>query len=194
LVVLASACTKNAAVQSAHAADAVTAALRRGDVAQAERIVDDGLRSTKSNPQSESAWRYRLLRGDMLLAKRDLPGATQIAQDPLPEALSFQPLRVRQKYLQARLQWAQGRLQPALTLATEALKDALPGSDLALDIAGFSGQLKLQLGQWNEGEAQLESVIAAASTSGNRHVEAMALVSQGMGKFVRNRFDEALPS
>src|SRR5262245_11359154 len=137
IVVLAAACTKRTDVQSAHAADAVTAALRRGDVAQAERIVDDGLRQTNGNPQSESAWRYRLLRGDVLLAKRDLPGASQIAQDALPDTPAFQPLRVRQKYLQARLQFAQGHLQQALAIAGDALKDAPAGSDLALDIARF---------------------------------------------------------
>lgn len=192
IVVLASACTRRADVQSAQAADAVTAALRRGDVVQAERIVDDGLSRTNAEPQSESAWRYRLLRGDVLLAKRDLPGATQIAQDALPDAPGFQALRVRQKYLQARLQFAQGRLQPALAIATDALKDAPPGSDLALDIAGFSGQLKLQLGQWSEGESQLESVVAAASAARNHHVEAMAATSLGMGKYLRGRCDEAI--
>ena len=43
--------------------------------------------------------------------------------------------------------------------------DAPDGSELKLEIDGFTGQLGLQLGRWAESESRLDAVIAAAAAS-----------------------------
>jgi CHAT domain-containing protein/tetratricopeptide (TPR) repeat protein len=172
-----------------------TAALRRGDVAQAEQIVRRAIAETPPDA-SDTLSRLRLLRGDVLLAQRDVKAATEIASAPLPEGPSSRPLRVRQQYLQARIAYSQGRLADALTLASGALNDvgdADSDREIRLDIGGFVGQIALQQGRWEDGEARLELVAGEAASSHNPYIEAMAATSLGMGKFVRNRCDEALP-
>jgi CHAT domain-containing protein len=133
------------------------------------------------------------LKGDILLSKRNLTEAAQVAQASLPQGPRFRVLRARQKFLSARIDYAHGNLQEALATASDALSAADGGDELALTIGQLVGELRLRLGQWSEGEAQLEAVAAGAAASRNRYVEATAVLSSGMGKFVRSRYDEALP-
>ena len=171
---------------------AATQALRRGDPAEAASLAERGIALTQSAPDSPAAWRFRLLRGDAYLAARNIPEAETIAQAPIPDTPQLGPLRANQQYLRARVALAGGRLPDALKLGIAALEQAPAGSELALDVGGFVGQLRMQSGQWEAGESQLNGVADAAVTSGNRYFEAMARNALGMGKFVRNRCDEAL--
>ena len=171
--------------------DAANAALRRGDIAAAERLAGEGVSRTASNPHDELTWSFRLLRAEILLGKRDLSEALQISTAQLPDGAQFQPLRARQKYLRARVAHAQGRLPEALTLATEAAHE---GQDAGLkaEVGAFGGQVAMQLGQWSRGEEQLEAAIGMARQSRERYAEALGLNVMGMGKIVRSRYDEAL--
>jgi CHAT domain-containing protein len=174
--------------------DSTVAAQRRGDLAAADALIARGEALTRDQPDGEWAWRFRFLRSDLLLSRRDLAGAARIADEALPSASPALPeLRARQQYLRARIEYSQGRLAKAIDVANAALTDAPAGSELRLEIDGFAAQVGLQLGKWAESDARLDAVIAAARPK-YEYVEGMALVSQGMGKFVRNRCDEALPS
>ena len=175
--------------------DSAIAALRRGDLATADAFVAQGEALTRGQPDSTWAWRFRLLRADILLSRRDMAGAARTAETPLPAAApGLSELRARQQYLRARIEYAQGHLPKALEIADAAMRDAPEGSELKLEIDGFAGQLGLQLGRWAESESRLDAVISAAAASRHVYIEGMARVSQGMGKFIRNRCDEALPS
>jgi CHAT domain-containing protein len=174
--------------------DSAVTALRRGDLAAADAFVKQGEALTRDQPESEWAWRFRFLRADVQLSRRESADAARTADAPLPSASPVLPeLRARQQYLRARLEYSQGHLAKALEIADAALRDAPAGTELNLEIDGFAAQLGLQLGRWAESESRLDAVISSAAASGHHYVEGMALVSQGMGKFVRNRFDEALP-
>jgi len=174
--------------------DSAVAALRRGDLAAADVFVGQGEALTRAQPDGDWAWRFRFLRADVLLSRREPAEAARAADGSLPPESPVLPeLRARQQYLRARLEYSQGHLAKALEIADAATRDAPAGTELKLEIDGFAGQLGLQLGRWAESESRLDAVISAAAASGHRYVEGMALVSQGMGKFVRNRFDEALP-
>jgi len=175
--------------------DAAVTAMRRGDLTAADAYVKQGETLTRDQPESEWAWRFRFLEADVHLSRRESTDAAHTAEAPLPAASPALPeLRARQQYLRARIEYSQGRLAKALELADAALRDAPAGTELKLEIDGFAGQLGLQLGRWTESESRLDAVISAAAASGHQYVEGMALVSQGMGKFVRNRYDEALPA
>ncbi|HEY7291964.1 MAG TPA: CHAT domain-containing protein [Vicinamibacterales bacterium] len=193
LIVALTVCSCGRESRAARAADEATDALRRGDAPAADSFVERGLGLTASSPQSPTAWRLKVLDGDVGLAMRDADRAARAVQLQLPGDPSLLEVRVRQKFLAARLEYFRRRLPQALALGRQALADAPPESSIALDVGGFVGQLTLQSGRWAEGEAQLESVASRAGDRGQRHIEAMALTSIGMGKFVRNRCDEALP-
>jgi CHAT domain-containing protein/Tfp pilus assembly protein PilF len=175
------------------AIESASFALRRGDVDAAASFVARGLALIPPNSDSEVAWRLRLLNGEVLLNRRDLAAAAKVSEAALPQGPQFRALRARQTFLNARIEYVQGHLPKALATANEALTDVDRGSELALDLGGFVGQVTLQLGRWNDGESQLEAVAARAGAIRNHYIEAMALTSIGMGKFIRNRFDEALP-
>ncbi len=195
VLVTTSACARRIEERTARLVDSATAALRRGDLAAAESLVSEGESLTRRQPDGEWAGRFRFLRAETLLTRRDFGAAAKTAEAALPIPPTALPeFRARQQYLLARIEYAQGRLARALTIANAAMLDAPDGSELKLEIDGFTGQLGLQLGRWAESESRLDAVIAAAAASGYQYVEGMALVSQGMGKFVRNRCDEALPS
>ncbi len=195
VIALMAACARRIEDRAPALLDSATAALRRGDLAAAETLVTDGETLTRNQPDGEWAWRFRFLRADILLSARDLAGAARTSEAPLPTTPATLPeLRARQQYLRARIEYSQGRLPKALDIANAAMRDAPDGSELRLEIDGFAGQLGLQLGRWVESESRLDAVAAAAAASHHQYVEGMALVSQGMGKFVRNRCDEALPS
>src|SRR5262245_41380883 len=193
-VATACACLGSGEGRAVSAVDAATAALRRGETVEAESQVARGLALVKSRPDSAVAWRLRLLRADVALAKRELPEAVDVSRAAVPEEPAFKEIRARQKFLQARLAYGQGKLADALPLANDARQMADAASELNLEVGAFAGQLAMQLGRWGEGEALLDTVVTSASQSGHRYVEAMARNAYGMGKFVRSRCDEALPS
>ena len=53
--------------------------------------------------------------------------------------------------------------------------------------------MQLRLGRWDEGESVLNAAVVRATETNDRFHQAQALNNLGMGRFVRNRFDEALP-
>jgi tetratricopeptide (TPR) repeat protein len=191
---LTTACARRVEERAPALFESATAALRRGDIARAESDLRLGEQLTHAEPASEWAWRFRFLEGDVVLARRELDLAAKLADAdgaiPMPDVPE---LRARRQYLLARIQYVQSHLPRAFEVASIALPDAPPNSELKLEIDGFLGQVGLQLGKWAESEARLDGVVSAASASGHHDVEGMALVTQGMGKFIRNRCDEALP-
>ena len=167
-------------------------AMWRGDLVQALDIADRGLALTQSSPESESAWRLRLLRAEILLAKPDLPQALPTLGQPIPDGASFASLRGRQEYLVARSRVIQGRLAEALTALDQAAREAPDDRELRLDAEVLGGQVRMRLGKWDEAESRLNETVAEAVKSGDRYREVLALNNLGMGMLVRNRCDEAL--
>jgi len=167
-------------------------AMWRGDLASALDAASRGLTLTESTPESEAAWKLRLLRAEILLTKPDLSQALPILTQAMPEASPFAALRARQKYLVARSQVVQGRLSEALTTLEEAARQAPDDLELRLDAGVLGGQIRMRLGKWDEAESRLNETVAEAVKTGDRYREVLALNNLGMGMLVRNRCDEAL--
>jgi tetratricopeptide (TPR) repeat protein len=172
--------------------DAATLTMRRGELTAALDGADRALALTASQPESQSAWKVRLLRAEILLAKPDLPQALPLLAQPLPDAPQFAPLRARQKYLVARSQVLQGRLPDALGSLDEVARLAPDDRELQLDAEVLGGQVRLRLGRWSDAESRLGSAAAEARKRGDHYREVLALNNLGMGMVVRNRCDEAL--
>src|SRR5215471_18662552 len=126
------------------------------------------------------------------LAERNLTEVRELVQATLPPDASFDSLRARQTFLEARVLLADRHFNEALSLARRAAEIAPRDQQLRFDTDPLVGQILFQTGHWDEGEAVLTGTVRAASESGDRYHEAFALHQLGMGQFVRGRFDQAL--
>jgi CHAT domain-containing protein/tetratricopeptide (TPR) repeat protein len=167
-------------------------ALWRGELTDAATLTDQGLGLMRGEPDSELAWRFRLLRAEIEIARLNFPGALPLLSAPLPGGPRFDSLRAQQKYLEAKVLLARGQLPSALDALDKALRLAPSARDVRLDVEVLGGQIRMRLERWGEAESRLNAVVAAAAESGDRYHQALALNNLGMGRFVRNRWDQAL--
>jgi CHAT domain-containing protein/tetratricopeptide (TPR) repeat protein len=169
-------------------------ALRRGQLAAAQGLAAKGETEAEARIDgagSEWAARFRLLSAEIAINHRDFKTATSILERPLPEA-RFDSLRGRHGYLHARTQMLRGQAGAALETLASARALASGDSELRHDIDILLGQLRLQLGRWEEGESVLTAVASDAARAGDPFHEAVAYGNLGMGRLIRNRCDEAL--
>jgi tetratricopeptide (TPR) repeat protein len=184
-----SACTTDPQREVESTVGAARTAIRRGELVEARTLVERAL--AKAKPDSEAAWRLRLLRGDILLLQSQPAEVVPLVTTPLPSDPRFDPLRAQQKYLEARLMVAENRLADA-EHALDAARRLGPAVPLQLEIAELAGQLEMRLGHWSVADSRLQEVAARAGVAGDRYLQARALNDLGMGQLVRHRWDEAL--
>ena len=184
-------CARNPERQLAATFDEARLAARRGELTQARTIAERGI--ALAQPDSQWAWTFRLLRGEILLLQRQPAEVVPLVSAALPAEAAFNHLRARQKYLQALVQRNQNHFADALATVETARHLAPDARDVQFDIAWLDGQLRMRLGQWSEAETRLTAFIAEAAAAGDRFQQARAFNDLGMGSFVRGRWDEALP-
>ncbi|HEY1308784.1 MAG TPA: CHAT domain-containing protein [Vicinamibacterales bacterium] len=174
---------------------AATDALWRGQMADARALTDRGIDQTKARPGSVWSWKFHLLRAEILLVSGDRAAATELLASQAPSAAEFGWVAAKQKYLQGQLQIAQGQPAAAMTTLADAraLAKSTAASDVALDTEVLVGQALFRQGRWADAERTLQDLVARATEAGDDYRKAVALVNLGMGRLVRNRFDEALP-
>jgi CHAT domain-containing protein/Tfp pilus assembly protein PilF len=165
----------------------------RGEFADAQKLADAAATQAQAAANPIWHWRFRLLVGEIALLRRQFPVAEQIASEPLPPGPDFDNLRARQRVLEARRQVELGQLRRAHEMMTSERPRAADDPELALEVDRVDGQALLRLGQWNQGETLLNSVVTKAAARADRYHEATALNDLGMSRVVRSRFDEALP-
>ena len=165
-------------------------ALRRGELAAAEQLADRAL--AVEHPDAQSAWRVRLLRAEILVAERRLQEVQPLLDQHLPDEAAFETLRGRQRYVQAAALVAQNRLPDALGAVERAAASAGGSQELRFDIDALEGQIRLRLGEAGQAESKLNALVVAADAAGDHYHQALALNDLGMGRRVRNRWDEAL--
>jgi CHAT domain-containing protein len=167
--------------------------LRHGQVATAQQMVDRGAALTQSAPDSLAAWKIRLLRSEVQIARLEMAEALKTLEATVPEGTAFDHLRGQQKYQLALIQLARGQLKPALSSLEAASVSAAGDPDLLLDIEVLDSQARLRLGQWNDAEQRLDAAFRTARDRKDRFREALAVNYLGMSRLIRNRYDDALP-
>jgi CHAT domain-containing protein/Flp pilus assembly protein TadD len=171
--------------------DQANLAFLHGELTEAQAIAERGLAQAGPQADSEWSWRFRLLRGDILISERNLSEVRALVHAALPPA-SSESLRAKQAFLEARVLLADRRFDAALSLAKHVAEIAPRDQQLRFDAEPLAGQILFQTGRWDEGEALLTGTVRAASEARDRYHEAFALHQLGMGQLVRNRFDQAL--
>ena len=167
-------------------------AFRRGELPEARAAAEEGIALADRRQNSEWAWRFKVLRGDILISQRNLTEPAQLAGAPVPPGPAFDWVRAKQVFLKARLELAGQHLPEALALATAADQMASGHPDLQFDAEALAGQILFQTSRWTEAEALLTRTAQSASKAGDRYHEAFAIHQLGMGQLVRSRFDQAL--
>ena len=92
---------------------AAETALARGQLAEVDRYVAQGLALTAAEPQSVWAWRFKLLGVEAQISRLAIADAEQALAAPVPAGADFAVVRGRQKFLLARVQVLQGKLKEA---------------------------------------------------------------------------------
>jgi CHAT domain-containing protein len=172
---------------------AVRLAIWRGDFAEAGRLASDDIATLSPDKDPDDYWRFSLLSAEVAISQRDFSTAGAVVHARLPDSLAAGALGARQRLLEAKLAADQGHLQAAHEILTAARRQTVADADLALEVDRLDGQILVRLGQRADGEALLNSVVAAAAAQSNEYQQATALNDLGMSRFVRSRFDEALP-
>lgn len=194
-LILFASCSPGTAAQLQDLYDNASKQLLLGEMDQAHRLADDGLRLSSGQADSPWQWRFRLLQDEVRLINRQLSAPFPALEAQIPDKPEFAWVRARQRYLSGQQRLVRGDLPKAL----EAFDDALAlakepiTSDVLRDTNVLRGVTLQRLGRWDDGDAVLIKAVAAAKAAGDRFREASATLNLGAGYLFRNRFDEALP-
>jgi outer membrane PBP1 activator LpoA protein len=96
--------------------DAANLAFLRGELTDAQAVAERGLAQAGPQADSEWSWRFRMLRGDILISERNLSEVRALVHATLPPTVS-DSLRAKQTFLEARVMLVDRRLDDALRLA-----------------------------------------------------------------------------
>jgi CHAT domain-containing protein/Tfp pilus assembly protein PilF len=179
------------ATQLREAQAACVQALRTGNLKVALSKARDGLTMAGSSRDAVWEWTFRLLRAETLILQLNPTDALTDLTEAMPLEPEMRSLRARQHYLNGKASVARGDLRRGLDFVQKGMNLA-PSSDTQLDLAVLSGQIRLRLGEQADAETLLADAAAQASDRGDHYHQALALNDLGMGRLVRNRFDEAL--
>ena len=166
-------------------------AVRRGEFSRAQELIDGALESRPRESASASEWHLRLLLAEIFLDRLEPSRAAPILTAEIPGGPAFDAVRARQRYLQSRAQVAEGKLTDSLVTLDAAQRLAPNAEDLQLDAEILGGQIRLRLGEWETARQRLEAVVRRTGETGDRHRQAVALNTLGMGHLIRSRYDEA---
>jgi tetratricopeptide (TPR) repeat protein len=188
----AAACTGWRAVDLNAAFEQAQETLRLGDTSGALTQTADALGRIGSEDDSEAAWRLRLLRAEIFIARRDLPNAEALLGTPVPNVAHLAAVRARRRYLDARVASVSNDLPRVIEISAEARGLAPDDPDLQIDADLLEGQAKLLQRDWEPANAALNRGLDRASTRGDRHRQLLCLNNLGMCRLLRGRYDEAL--
>src|SRR5579859_7873302 len=86
-----SGCADRSEVERERAFEAARQALWRGDLAQAQTLIEHGSSLGQPGPASTWPWKFGLLKAEVLITELDLAAAVPLVERPLPEGHAFDP-------------------------------------------------------------------------------------------------------
>lgn len=154
---------------------------------------DDGLQRAGNKGDRRREWRFRLLKAEILLARRDLARAAAVlASAPPPE---WPDLRGRYDLLKGQVAYFdRDYAQTGEYLAKAAKAARTTGSaSLGAEVELRQGSLLIRQGHSREAEATFRRVIASAERMGDPYLEGSATGNLGFLLLNASRYDEAIP-
>ncbi|MGE3707326.1 MAG: tetratricopeptide repeat protein, partial [Vicinamibacterales bacterium] len=192
LAVLLTACSANRHEDLRRAHQQTEAAFRRGDMAEALAEADRGLSGLSKDDGGAAAWRLRLLRGEIEIARRNFDASRSAIETAIPDMPEAGSLRGHQQYLRARLALATNDLPGAQDALARARALAAADQELALDAALQEGQIAIRQQRWGDATRGLTAAFDRALRLNDRYRQLQLLNNLGVGALYQARYDEAL--
>ncbi len=197
LVALAAACSRTPEPPESLFASAQED-VRRGAIAAALSRIEAGEALGPAN--AAWWWKFRLLRAEALLLRREKPAAVEILTALDPADVPAPDLLARRSYLQAFAELTAGKVQDAGRLLETArtqiesapLVKSGATEETAFDIDVLRSQVLLRGREWEKAERLLLDVDRRAAARPSAYHQAVALNMLGNSRIGRNRFGEAL--
>jgi CHAT domain-containing protein/Tfp pilus assembly protein PilF len=167
---------------------------RRGNTAEAIKQADAEAARAASNRAAPWDWQFRLLAAELRLGSGDDPDTIEVIRATPPPGSVYDPVRARQKYVQARAVYARHDYQRAIPAFQEAerIASAVSDRDLLLDSELMEGACLIRAGKHNEASVVLNRVASEAERAGDNPHRMGALLNLGFDRLSQDRFDEAL--
>jgi tetratricopeptide (TPR) repeat protein len=171
--------------------DTARRAMRQGDLARALAALGDAS-DRAADPAGRDA--ARLLEAEIHLLQRDLDAASSRLDAPLADSPARARLELRREYLRGYEQTIRGELDRAAATLTAVIAraDAAGETGVALEAEPLLDQVLYRLGRTDEANARLAAAIDRARATPDAYDDATLLVTAGMGRLTRDRFDDAL--
>ena len=155
---------------------------------------EEGLQQAERQHNATLAWRFRLLKAEILLGQRRASAAAAILSSDPPDGPAWAEsrgwlllLRGRAAFYQARYAEAQEQFDRAAELARQS-----GSASLATEVKLRQAILLVSQARFDEAEAILRHVIDTASAVGETYLEASATGNLGYTLLNASRYDEAI--
>ncbi len=156
---------------------------------------EDGLRNARTGGNRALEWNFRVLKAEILLARREVPQSVAALGGDPPAGKPFAEARARALLVRGQAAYLMSRYDEAqelLSRATDAAREA--GSpELALEADLRRGSLLVRLSRFDEARAQFRRVIDGAPRLHAPYLEASAMGNLGYSLLTASRYDEAIP-
>ena len=194
LVISVAGCASRSEARLQELYDSATAQLWRGELTNASSSAKKGETLAASQPTSPWLWKFRLLIAEIEIVGRELAAAAARLKDVPPAGAAFEPIAVKQRYLQGQLAVLQGNLAEANAILDDAARQARQTSapDVHLDIRNMQGQVLILQRKWKDAEDSISETIRQAQQQRDQYRQAIALQNLGTAYLFRDRFDDAL--
>jgi CHAT domain-containing protein len=167
--------------------------LRSEHYQEASNKTEVGLK--RAPPGSAAYWKLRLLKAEILLAKRQLPQALTALEFQLPEGPQWTAELARYRLRQGDAAFflnnypeAESRLKEAQKLA-----ESVHASGLLAEVEFRQGTLAVNTQHLTEAESKFQDVRAYADRQGDAYLQMRATGSIGYLLLKSSRFDQAIP-
>ena len=161
---------------------AAETALARGQLAEVDRYVAQGLALTAAEPQSVWAWRFKLLGVEAQISRLAIADAENALAAPVPAGAGLRrhprPAEVSAGPRPGCCR-ASSRRPPSRSKRRRWPRPSI--RELQFDIEILSSQIRFRTGQWSTAESGLRTLIRQAEAGGFQHHQAQALNNLGMG-------------
>jgi CHAT domain-containing protein len=166
--------------------------IRHGDLESGTADIDLGYRQF-GNASPEWAWRFRILKAQVLVSRREYKKALELLSDPLPPSLASTDIAVRKNMVEGiAYRWAQqfGDAERRFTSARE-LAESLQSKSLS-EVLNNQGGLEIDEKRYTVAEATFHRALLLARQQKNVVQETSALTDLGDVATKLEHFDEAL--
>ncbi|HEX8986161.1 MAG TPA: CHAT domain-containing protein [Bryobacteraceae bacterium] len=156
---------------------------------------EEGLRSAEQHHDLLFTWRFRVLKAEILLARREVPQSVAALGGDPPPGSEWSECRARALLVRAQAAYLlslNAEAQELLSRAAEAARQA--GSPtLSTEVDLRRGSLLVRLSRFEEAQTEFRRVIETAGRQHDDYLQASAMGNLGYALLTASRYDEAIP-